>query len=116
MVAQESRQLDLAATLPQTAPWPPIFVGEPATTDMKQLLARGLNSNDVNNLARWGRAFAYYATAMLNRSPHSVPAVARERIHGLLSTSLHGFRLDSLALPGPHPPVASVCSPGPARV
>ncbi len=53
-------------------PWPPAFAGEPIPHPIALIMTRPLRWEDVNDLAAWARAIAYYASGV---QPGASPAV-----------------------------------------
>jgi hypothetical protein len=88
----EARRLDLAAPLPKTGPWPPAYAGDPASREHICILTQLLNWHDVNAVAAWARAFAYYTAPIVDvTAPHHVREAARQHVRQLLDAAMQGL-------------------------
>jgi hypothetical protein len=99
--ATAAERFDLAAPLPELAPWPPVFAGGPVTPELKTIMAAALRWEHLSDLAAWARALAYYATGMQSQTPPAVRALARKHLHRLLDAAEKGLDVGEAREPAP---------------
>ncbi len=110
----------MAAPLPEMKPWPPVFAGEPPSEAVETVLARTLNWHDLEDVARWARLLAYFVSALHNKSPSSLQAIAVLRLRRLLDAGARGLMAHMCAVyvtlhPEPAPPGAAPIRKAPRR-
>jgi hypothetical protein len=115
LIAHASERLDLVTLPPELKPWPPAFAGEPIPHAIEIIMKHPLRWEDINDLAAWARAIAYYASGVQFGAPPTVRSLARERLCKLIDAARRGLGTEAAPCAPASPVPAGAAPVKPAR-